>query len=154
MNVFRLFAGLSLCFRPCRDIRRRSVILLISYGEGSAPSTSNFRRPSFIGHVYLFFPHCFCSHNMLLISFPFPFLFSLHPVLIFICPHGSRRSFVFFFLLSILCVVLLLLTKLTSSFTLLFPFFLFIYFAYLRISWVCRSHTKSQILSHLPVCAS
>ena len=62
---------------------------------------------------------------------------------IFICLHGLRRSFLF--LLYILGVVLLLLTKLTSSFTLLFPFFLFIYFAYVRISWVCLLARSKQV---------
>src|SRR6266849_11161865 len=50
------------------------------------------RRPSFVGHVYLFFSS--------------PFLYSQHAAdfclfvasyVKFICPHGSRRSFVFFF---------------------------------------------------------
>lgn len=97
---------------------------------------------SLVGHVYLFLspflfllPTCCCSF------FFFPFRLFVASCVIFIYTHGFRRSFLFlslFSLLSILGVVLLLLTKLTSSFTLLFPiFFLFIYFACLRISWVC-----------------
>ena len=91
----------------------------------TAPSASNFfRRPSFIGHVYLFFfSFSFCSQHATDLFFT---VLSLHPVLICICPHVVPQVVCvpfFFFLLYILGVVLLLLTKLTSSFTLLFPIF-------------------------------
>lgn len=87
------------------------------------------------------------------------FLFFFH-LFVASYAHGSRRPFLFFFLLSILGVVLLLLTKLTSSFTLLFPFFLFYLFclpenllgAMQRRMQVTHKVTNS--LLHLPVCAS
>jgi hypothetical protein len=48
---------------------------------------------SLVTCIYFFAP------NMLF--FTFFFVFSLHPVLIFICPHGSRRSFVLLFFSSL-----------------------------------------------------
>jgi hypothetical protein len=126
------------------------------------PHPTFVRRPSSFTCIYSPFPLLKfpLPPDMLLIyfSFFFSFFFCFH-LSVASCPHGSRRPFVFllFFLLSILGVVLLLLTKLTSSFTLRFPFFCFIYFACLRISWVCllarskgeTGHTQSHKFSHI-----
>jgi prepilin signal peptidase PulO-like enzyme (type II secretory pathway) len=153
MNVSRL-QGCRCAFGPVGTFD--VVRIFCSFPMVLHPHITFFDAP-FVGHVYLFSPFLF-TPNMLLFSFLFS---SFRCILCDI--HLSARvpqvvfvSLFSFFLLSILGVVLLLLTKLTSSFTLLFPFFLFIYFTCLRVSWQrrSRSHTKSQILSHLPVCAS
>jgi len=130
------------------------VVLLRNFLRRSMP----FIRWS---RVSIFFSHFLFTPNMLLIFLFFSRLFVASCVN-FICPYGSRRSLcvpLFFFLLSILGVVLLLLTAKKFIYPSLPIFFCFIYFACLRISlaWsVCspeqrrsRSHKFSHISSGL-----
>jgi len=122
MNVSRL-RGCRCAFGPAEtfDI----VQLFCSFPVGRVLLVCIQLCPSLVGHVYLFspLPLNFFSRHAADIFFLFFFRLFVASGVIFFCPHGSRRSFVLLFFSFYLFSVLLL-TKLTSSFTLLFPIFL------------------------------
>lgn len=102
--------------------------------------------------------------NMLLIFFPSFFLLFVASCVEFHCPHGSRRSFVLFFFPYIYSRCCTFAPHKANKF--IYPslpnFFVYLFCLPENLLGLSArqkqrrsmSHTKSQILSHLPVCAS
>lgn len=134
MNASHLW-GCRCAFGPAETFDVVRFFLLISHGEGSA---YNFLSTPFIcwSHVSIFFLLALLPNMPLIFlsSLFFPFIYSRSCTF---APHKANKVHLPF-----------------SSFFFVYLFCLSLSSPLSRQSKESRSHTKSQILSHLSVCAS